>query len=192
MYYIYIVFELIQNKPLGDDLMLKLFFKGKGILLFLLSLLLTILTGCGTMDKMEFYDDTKSTKLSEKVNGISLGITENEVREKLGKPDFIEKSEDKTFSNLIYGQDKEKPEIELQVSDGKVHRYFLVSDKYSSLKGITKGDSKENIITKYGENYYQRDETGLKVIGYFDKENKVNIEFSLDDTVEGIMVSKIN
>ncbi|MGG1220763.1 CAP-associated domain-containing protein [Priestia endophytica] len=172
--------------------MFKYFYKGKFILLILSSLLVAFLFGCGTVDKMEFYGDTKSTELPEEVNGIYLGTTEDKVEEVLGKPDFIEKSEDKTFNNLIYGRDKENPEIELQVSDGKVNRYFFFSDKYSSIKGITKGDSKEDILKKYGEKYYQRDETGLKIMGYFDKKSKVNIEFSLADHVEGIMVSKID
>ncbi|RAS71679.1 hypothetical protein [Priestia endophytica] len=172
--------------------MFKYFYKGKFILLILSSLLVAILFGCGTVDKMEFYDDTKSTELSEEVNGISLDATEDKVKEVLGKPDFIEKSEDKMFNNLIYGRDKEKPEIELQISDGKLNRYFFYSDKYSATKGITKGDPKKEIIKKYGESYYQRNETGLKIIGYFDKKRKINIEFSLADHVEGIMVSKID
>ncbi|MDT3763557.1 hypothetical protein [Priestia filamentosa] len=172
--------------------MFKYFYKGKFILLILSSLLVAILFGCGTVDKMEYYDDTKSTELSEEVNGISLDATEDKVKEVLGKPDFIEKSEDKMFNNLIYGRDKEKPEIELQISDGKVSRYFFYSDKYSATKGITKGASKKEIIKNYGKSYYQRDETGLKIIGYFDKKRKVNIEFSLTDHVEGIMVSKID
>lgn len=172
--------------------MFKYFYKGKFILLILSSVLIALLFGCGTVDKMEFYGDTKSTELSEEVNGISLGVTEDKVKEVLGKPDFIEKSEDKMFTNLIYGRDQEEPEIELQISNGKVNRYFFYSDKYSAIKGITKGDSKKDIIKKYGESYYQRDETGLKIMGYFDKKRKVNIEFSLADHVKGIMVSKID
>jgi hypothetical protein len=172
--------------------MFNFFYKSKVTSLILLTLLITVLAGCGTVDKMEFYDETKSTDLSEEVSGISLGVTEDKVKEVLGKPNFTEKSEDKKFNNLIYGQSKKNPEIELQVSRGKISRYFFLSHKYNSTKGIARGDSKEDIIKKYGENYYQRDETGLKIIGYFDKKKKVNIEFSLNDAVEGIMVAKID
>jgi hypothetical protein len=172
--------------------MFKYFCKSKLILLILSSLLITVLSGCGTVNKMAFYDDTKSTDLSEEVSGISLETTEDRVKEILGQPGFTEKSNDGKFTNLIYGQNKENPKIELQVSDGKINRYFFLSEEYSSTKGVTKGDSKEDIIKKYGENYYQREETGLKIIGFFDKKKKCNIEFSLNDTVEGIMVTKID
>ncbi|MED4074150.1 hypothetical protein [Priestia endophytica] len=172
--------------------MFNFFYKSKVTLLILLSLLIIVLAGCGTVDKMKFYEETKSTDLSEEIDGISLGVSEDKVKELLGKPSFTEKSEDKKFTNLIYGQSKKSPEIELQVSKGKISRYFFSSEKYSSTQGITVGDSKEDVIKKYGENYYQRDETGSKIIGYFDKNKKVNIEFSLEDAVEGIMVSKID
>ncbi|MGR9522437.1 hypothetical protein ACSS31_01230 [Priestia megaterium] len=61
-------------------------------------------------------------------------------------------------------------------------------------KGIHTGDSKKDVIRAYGENYYERKDTGATIIGYFDKTHKLNIEFSLDDNskVGGILVQKIN
>ncbi|RAS74455.1 hypothetical protein [Priestia endophytica] len=172
--------------------MFKYFCKSKWTFPILSLLLIIVLSGCGTVNKMEFYNDTKSTDLSEEVSEISLETTEDKVKKILGQPSFTEKSNDGKVTNLIYGQKKENPKIELQVSDGKVNRYFFLSEEYSSTKGITKGDSEEDVIKKYGENYYHRDETGLKIIGYFDKKKKCNIEFSLNDTVEGILVTKVD
>ena len=50
----------------------------------------------------------------------------------------------------------------------------------------------EDVIQAYGGNYYEREDSGARIIGYFDKTQKVNMEFSFNETIEGIIVSKIN
>ena len=170
------------------------FFHAYGILLLILLVSITILGGCGTTDKMDFYDNTENTSLSEKVNTISLNSKEDVVREALGEPDFVEETEKPKSTYLIYGKDKENRDIEFQLVAGKVNRYFFSSNTYKTTKGIMKGNSKEDVLQAYGESYYERNDSGAKVIGYFDKTKKVNIEFSFNDSevVEGIMVSEIN
>ncbi|MGB3569862.1 MAG: hypothetical protein WBA30_22265 [Priestia megaterium] len=70
----------------------------------------------------------------------------------------------------------------------------MISSKYGTEKGIHTSDSKKDVIRVYGENYYEREDTGATIIGYFDKNHKLNIEFSLDDKdkVGGILVQKMN
>ena len=43
------------------------------------------------------------------------------------------------------------------------------------------GDTKENVIQAYGENFYERVESGLVTIGYFDKENRINLEIGFKE-----------
>ncbi|MCC2420468.1 MULTISPECIES: hypothetical protein [Bacillus cereus group] len=52
-------------------------------------------------------------------------------------------------------------------------------------KGIKIGDKKEDVIRKYGNNYYFRMEQGTNIIGYIDKKRYISIEFwlSYDDKV---------
>ncbi|WP_367041387.1 hypothetical protein [Priestia megaterium] len=110
------------------------------------------------------------------------------------KPKFIEVTEQPPYTTYIYGKSTEKYDVEFKIVDNKVSRYDLISSKYSTEKGIHTGDSKKDVIRAYGENYYEREDTGATIVGYFDKNHKLNIEFSLDDKdkVGGILVQKMN
>lgn len=161
--------------------MFKVFFKYKVLLILIISL-----TGCGTTDKMEFYDDTKSTTLSEEVNSISLDSQEAKVRQTFGKPDSVREVENNDSNYLVYD------DIEFQITNDKVVRYFYTNNKYKTKKGMELGSSKEDVIHAYGENYYVREDTGTEIIGYFDKRKKVNIEFGFSEDLDSVMVSKID
>lgn len=157
-------------------------------LLFLSTFLLLLTIGCdpSSKDKMEFYDSTKSTGLSnENVESISLNSKEMEVTDVFGEPKEIREIKNPPSKYLAYD------EIEFGIIDEKVTIYFF-NDNYSSSRGTKTGDSKEKVIETYGEDYYERTDTGLEIIGYFDKEEMINIEFSfLDNKVNGIMVEKV-
>ena len=76
--------------------------------------------------------------------------------------------------------------------NGEVKGYFISSGKYCTSKGVSKESSKKDVIKAYGENIYERTDSGASIIGYFDKENKINIEFGMsNDRVEGIIVAEI-
>ena len=76
--------------------------------------------------------------------------------------------------------------------NGEVKRYFITSGKYSTGKGISEGSSKKDVIKAYGENFYERTDSGATIMGYFDKENKINIELGMsNDKVDGIIVAEI-
>lgn len=156
-----------------------------------LFLLAIILAGCdpSTKDKMEFYSQTKTTDLSkENIRSISIHSSEKKVAEEFGKPDSIENIEMPKSSYYLYG----KINVEFRVVNGKVTRYLLSSKKYSTSKGITVGSRKEDVIKAYGDHFYERNDTCAAIVGYFDKANKINIEFGLNHgQVAGIAVSEL-
>jgi hypothetical protein len=154
-------------------------------LLTILVILSIYLTGCGTKNKMDFYKDTVSTDLSqEKIGAVSIGSDESEVKDEFGKPDSTNKDTDSTY--LIYGE-----KLEFKIVNGVVERYLFTNNKYKTVKIIYKGSSKEEVIEAYGDNYYERTDSGAEVIGYFDKTNKLNIEFTINEEVVGILISNI-
>jgi predicted small lipoprotein YifL len=159
----------------------------KRLVLFLLLVIAVVqLTGCGTKNKMDFYDGTKSTDLSqEKIGAVSVGSDESKVREEFGEPDSINR--DKNSTHLIYGE-----KLEFKVTNGVVERYLISNNQYKTEKNIYRGSSKEDVVRAYGDHNYKRTDTGAEVIGYFDKTNKLNIEFTIDEQVVGILVSDIS
>ncbi|WP_407406235.1 hypothetical protein, partial [Peribacillus sp.] len=150
------------------------FFRMYRFTLSILLLSIIVLCGCGTTNKMDFYENTDSTSLSEEVNTISLNSTEDKIKEVLGEPDFVEEVEKSKSTYLIYGKDRDNSDIEFQIVNGQVASYFFSNNTYKTSKKITKGSSKEDVIQEYGENYYERDDSGAKIMGYFDKNQKVN------------------
>ncbi|MGG0585210.1 hypothetical protein ABE049_13005 [Priestia megaterium] len=166
------------------------------VFIFLLVLLLVASCDPSSTPKEKYYSSTKSTNLqSENVKSVSIGSSKYDIAIGLKKkPKFMEVTEQPPYTTYIYGKSKEKYDAEFKIADNKVSRYYLLSDKYATEKGIHTGDSKQDVSKVYGENYYEREDTGATIIGYFDKNHKLNIEFSLDDKdkVGGILVQKIN
>ncbi|MBU3570213.1 hypothetical protein IUJ58_03735 [Priestia aryabhattai] len=170
----------------------------KNYFLFVFPLILLLVASCdpSSAPKEKYYSSTKTTNLElENVKSVSIGSSKYDVASCLKKkPKFIETTEQPPYTTYIYGKSTEKYDVEFKIVDNKVSRYDFISSKYSTGKGIHTGDSKKDVIRAYGENYYEREDTGATIIGYFDKNHKLNIEFSLDDKdkVGGIMVQKIN
>ncbi|RBW68597.1 hypothetical protein [Bacillus taeanensis] len=137
-------------------------------------------------DTMDFYEDTKSIDLSaEKVKSISIHSTENDVTAAFGKPNDVEEIANPKSKYLSYD------EIEFGIAADKVIRYYFTKH-YETAKGIKIGDTKEEVIKEYGQNYYERVEGGLNTVGYFDKENKINIEFGFrENKAAAVMVGKV-
>ncbi|MED5243887.1 hypothetical protein ACDN41_04980 [Priestia aryabhattai] len=166
--------------------------------LFIFPFVLLLLASCdpSSTPKEKYYSSTKSTNLQlENVKSVSIGSAKYDVASFLKKkPKFIEVTEKPPYTTYIYGESTEKYDVEFKIVDNKVSRYDFISSKYGTEKGIHTGDSKKDVIMAYGENYYEREDTGATIIGYFDKTHKLNIEFSLDDKdkVGGILVQKIN
>lgn len=150
--------------------------------------MLLLLIGCDPFAKnnMEFYNTTKSINLSdENVNSITLNSIEKDVIRIFGNHVEIREVTKPISKYLIYNG------IEFGIREDNVFRYYF-NKTYQTAKGITVGDTKEKVIQAYGENYYERIEGGLDTIGYFDKENMINLEFGLkENKVIGVLIVKI-
>ena len=126
-----------------------------------------ILIGCEPLAKetMDFYDSTESIDLSgENINSISINSYENDVIKTFGKPTEVEVIEDPKSKYLSYDG------VEFGFVDDKVIRLFIRrthenSKIYETAKEIKIGDTREQIIKEYGENYYERVESGLDTLG---------------------------
>ncbi|MBP3041422.1 hypothetical protein J9303_18415 [Bacillaceae bacterium Marseille-Q3522] len=154
-----------------------------------------IMSGCDPdeKDKMEFYQQTASTDLTdEKIHSITLNSQEDEAIKQFGEPDSIEKIENPASSYFIYLDSNSDKWIEFQIINKHVQRISFSSADYQTTKGISPGLTKEDIQQSYGKYYYERSETGSKVIGYFDKTAKINLEFSFhNEKINGIMLSAV-
>ncbi|WP_312857265.1 hypothetical protein [Neobacillus endophyticus] len=156
--------------------------------------LILFLVGCdpSSNDKMELYNSTKSIDLSdENIKSIFINSTQDKITDVFGKPNFIEWIKQPKSSYYIFGENDKNYDVDFRLFNGKVTRYFISSDKYATNKGISKGDSKDEVIKAYGKNYYERIDTGSNIIGYLDKVKKISIEFGLNNNkVNGIIVSE--
>ncbi|SEJ79532.1 hypothetical protein SAMN04488127_2826 [Bhargavaea ginsengi] len=152
------------------------------------------LTGCDAFAKetMDFYKSTNSIDLSgEKINSISINSNENDVITAFGEPNNVEEIENPKSKYLSYDG------VEFDLIDDKVMQIFIKresenSKKYKTAKEIKIGNTKEIVIKRYGQNYYERVEGGLETVGYFDKDNMINIEFGFhENQVAAIIIQKI-
>ncbi|QFT90782.1 hypothetical protein FIU87_19230 [Bacillus sp. THAF10] len=157
--------------------------------LLLFTFILTLfLTGCDPFEKeaMDFYQTTKSTNLTrEHVQSISIHSNENEIMTVFGKPDTTEEIQDPKSTYLIYD------DIEFGLKESKVFRYHFQRNHETS-KGIAIGDKKDKVIREYGQHYYERVEGGNETVGYFDKDNRLQIEFGFqEDRVVTVIMEEL-
>jgi len=166
------------------------------IILALSFIFIFILIGCepSSKSKMEYYDQTISIDLSkENINSITLNSVEKDVVRVNGKPASIEAIEKPKSKYYIYGKDGSEDSADFKIADGKVVSIQASNKKYKTVKGLTVGSTKAEIIEAYGKNYYQRTDTGANILGYIDKGHKINLEFSLDhNKVMGLILTYMN
>ncbi len=151
-----------------------------------------LIGGCGSKEKMDFYEQTKSTDLSDvTIDTLTLNAKETQVKEVLGEPDFTETVEEPPSTYYIYGEDEKLYDLDIRLVDGKAKRYFLAKNTVHSDLGDLIGKSEQAVFQAFGDDYYKRMDTGTNVIGYFDKQSKINMEFTVDETVTGIILSEV-
>ncbi|MBN9653203.1 hypothetical protein J0K78_02915 [Halobacillus sp. GSS1] len=157
-------------------------------------IMLFLLIGCEPFSKetMDFYESTDGIDLSgENILSISIHSSEDDVINTFGKPMEVEEIENPKSKYLSYDG------VEFGFVDDKVMRLFIRrthenSKIYGTAKKIKIGDAKEEVIKEYGENYYERVESGLDTLGYFDKDNRINIEFGFNEKeVIAVIIKKI-
>jgi hypothetical protein len=138
-------------------------------------------------DKFDFYEHVESTNLSgETVNSISLSAKKEVVLKRFGHPEKTHEISKPKSTYLVY------KDIEFGLKNNEVFRYFF-KEHHSTSRGITAGDPSEKVIETYGPNYYERTDTGADIIGYFDKQLNINIEFSFyENKLTGTIIEKIN
>jgi hypothetical protein len=132
---------------------------------------------------MDFYDSVSSVDLSkEDVNSITLNSKEQDIINIFGSPNDVTEIENVKY--LIYDQ------IEFAIINQQVNRYYF-NEEYETAKGIKIDDDVAETLNSYGENNYERFEQGARIIGYFDKENNMDIEFiCYENKVKGVILEK--
>lgn len=118
---------------------------------------------------------TENTNLSnENMNGFYLfeNINDEKFLNTYGKP--THKSADNEFYNYYLINDG----VEIAVnSKGEILRFIVENREEPTSKGIRVGDSLEKARSSYGDNFYERLEQGVYILGYVDKKNHQSIEF---------------
>lgn len=129
---------------------------------------------------------TKSTDLSnENVDGLYLGdkIDSEKVVSKYGEIHIQSRNVD----DYNYYCLNKNIEVATKKDDHNIIRFCVDNEtckaKIRTEKGVGFGDKKDKVIKLYGENYYNRIEQGLDIIGYVDKEKNCSIEFWLIEEV---------
>ncbi|WP_226085801.1 hypothetical protein [Mesobacillus sp. S13] len=155
-------------------------------ILSFIAITIILLTACDpfSKDKMDFYSSAKSVDLSEEnVKSISLSSNEKEIMNIFGSPNEVTEIENAKY--LTYDG------IEFGVIKQQVNRYYF-NRKFQTAKKIKIGDAAENVQHSYGEDYYERFEQGARIIGYFDKEKNMNIEFiCYENKVTGVILERV-
>lgn len=134
-----------------------------------------------TFDKVELHDHINTSAYTKRF-GEPLEKADNDLYDY-----YLWKNGLETAS-IIGG--KNKGEI-VRLIIGNINNMSRHSD-LETIKGIKLGNSKEDIISLYGPNYFKRVEQGCSIIGYVDKKNKIIIEFWLADKVVEIRLEDIN
>jgi len=142
-------------------------------------LLLSAFTLGQTFPRSYHHLLTNTTNLGkEDIDGLSLNndFYSGKISEKYGKE--LEKSRD--VENYDYFELTNGIEVAVD-KKGKITRFIITERGLETAKGIKIGDTKEDIIKAYGDNYYFRVEQGANIIGYVDKERERSLEFWLFD-----------
>ncbi|WP_373598650.1 hypothetical protein [Paraclostridium bifermentans] len=165
-----------------------------GIVLGILLIAVLWIMGVIPPDSRSYHHTvTKSTDLSnENVDGLYLGdrFNSEKVISKYGEMHI--KSSD--VDDYDYYCLSKNIEVATKKDDYNIVRFCVNNEtlktKMKTEKGVSFGDSKEKVIKLYGENYYNRIEQGLDIIGYVDKEQDCSIEFWLSE--EGVCYIRLD
>ncbi|MDR7071652.1 hypothetical protein [Fictibacillus barbaricus] len=138
--------------------------------LFLLVSILLLLTSCSLFqNKQAIVADTVSTDLSEEnIDGIVLGT-------KINDSNFIKKHQIKNDHSNSYHLDHDKYSI--LTNDYDVITFITGDETTQTEKEVKVGDSINEVINKYGKNYYEYTVQGVQTIGYVDHAYKSKIDF---------------
>jgi hypothetical protein len=133
------------------------------------------------------YNNIKSISLAdERIGRFTLGQSIKE---------FISPELDSTLNTFSTYSTGDGLKVVIQQPDERVIRigYSHSDTNYSTTEGIKIGDNRNDIISKYGSSYYERNEQGNSIIGYKDDNKGWTLEFVLsDDKVNSIRLDLAN
>ena len=146
-------------------------------------IIILILISCVVFGAYQYFQRsssfifTKTTNIEENISGLQLydNIDSKEFVKKYGTN--LKKLDNTLYDyyflndSLIIATNKQKQIIRILVNDQAI-------STLKTGKGIELGSQVDEVIKVYGENYYNRmSDVGVPVIGYVDKERKINLEF---------------
>jgi hypothetical protein len=120
------------------------------------------------------------------MNSVSLSSHEEAVIKSFGVPENVHEISSPKTKYLVYKDMK---------SVWKLMRFSVISSQGTIVppKESLKGDSRVKVMKTYGPNYYERTDTSSDIIGYLDKQQGINIEFSFHrNNLVGIILMKNN
>ncbi|MBJ8070762.1 MULTISPECIES: hypothetical protein [Bacillus cereus group] len=130
-----------------------------------------------------YYSHTDFTDLSnESIGKMKLhdNISKDSFREQYGEP--ISKQENVLYDYYSWKNGVETASIMEGKEKGKIVRLIIGENTdLKTAKGIGLGSTKQDVISSYGSNYYERTEQGTTIIGYADHKLHTTIEFWLGE-----------
>ncbi|MGF9831166.1 hypothetical protein [Bacillus anthracis] len=130
-----------------------------------------------------YYSHTDFTDLSnESIGKMRLydNIDEEVFRKEYGEP--IKKIDNVYYDYYYWQNGVETVSIIEGKEKGKIVRLMIGEDvNLKTAKGIGIGSTKQDVISSYGSNYYERTEQGTAIIRYVDYKLHVTLEFWLGE-----------
>ncbi|WP_433774474.1 hypothetical protein [Bacillus wiedmannii] len=130
-----------------------------------------------------YYSHTAFTDLSnESIGQMRLhdNIDKEAFRKEYGEP--ISKEDNVLYDYYHWKNGVETASIMEGKEKGKIVRLIIGENKeLKTAKGIGLASTKQDVISSYGLNYYERTEQGVTIIGYADHKLHTTIEFWLGE-----------
>ncbi|MGG1151633.1 hypothetical protein [Bacillus wiedmannii] len=130
-----------------------------------------------------YYSHTDFTDLSnESIGNMKLhdNMNKEAFRKEYGEP--IRKIDNVYYDYYAWQNGVETASIMEGNEKGKIVRLMVGENTdLKTVKGIGIGSTKQDVISSYGSNYYERTEQGTVIIGYADHKLHITIEFWLGE-----------
>ena len=148
-----------------------------------------VLVACSSkaqVTPLSFVDTVASTDLGQEKGGaVALGVTEKSLVERQGKPERTLNQGNIDFL-MMY------TDYQYTSRNNKIIGYSLGLHA-KTIKEVSVGDSLSDVIRKYGDSYYKREQGSSSFYGYIDKANNWVLEFSIkNDQVTAIIMSELS
>ncbi|MGE7876747.1 hypothetical protein [Peribacillus muralis] len=128
---------------------------------------------------------TKSTNLSnESIGGVKIHESIHDRRFITQYDKRLTKEDNDEYDCYHWKGGLETASINSGKDEGSIMRVIITgTDKKTfdnplhTAKGVKLGDTKEKVLSLYGNKYYKSHEQGADIIGYIDHKQKITLEF---------------